>query len=115
MAHFGSGQQLGHGDGQNLKSCPLWRPGWRNPLGRLQTLQRAAEDGRTFVVAWAVVISSSCLLNTTSRKVPELLRWTKLDQSPVGAPGGSGVPQNEAHAFVSDKLHLISSKNFTAT
>lgn len=69
MAHLWGGQQLGHGDGQNLKSCPLRRPGGRNLSGRLQSPQRSAGGGRTFVGTWAVAMSSSCLLNTTSRKV----------------------------------------------
>lgn len=32
IADLRSRQQLRDSDGQNLKSCPLWRSGWRNPL-----------------------------------------------------------------------------------
>lgn len=126
MAALGSRQQLGHGDGQQLgRGRRYLRVQVKEPV---RTRVRSLKDwlgggggGRTF----AGVMSSSCLVETTSRKLlepPEQLRWTELDQSAAGgtdrqlSPSPTPTPTNHTFAFHKTSFNLFNEiySNMTA-
>lgn len=130
MAAVGSRQQLGHGDGQQLgRGRRYLRVQVKEAV---RTRVRSVKDrlwggeGRTF----AGVMSSSCLVETTSGKLlepPEQLRWTELDQSAAGGtdrklspspnpPTPTPNPTNHTFAFHKTSFNLFNEiySNMTA-